>query len=68
MKEETLSDLWPVILIATILSIALGYVVLRWIFSVQKQLRNQEHQIALLRLIALKLGVPESELPVEEKR
>lgn len=68
MKEETFSDLWPVILIAAILSIVLGYVVLRWIFSVNKQLRNQEHQIALLKLIALKLGVAESELPVEEKR
>lgn len=68
MKEETFSDLWPVILIAVVLSIALSYALFRWILSVEKHLKNQEQQITLLKLIALKLGVTESDLLVEEKQ
>lgn len=56
-----------VALIVAVIVIIASYYLLRWIFDVKKQLDFQRRQITLLKMIAIKLGVPETDLPEDIK-
>ena len=45
-----------------VLSMAVIFIVCRWVFAVDKKLRNQRTQIELLAVIASKLGVDNTDI------
>lgn len=65
MDKLTTTDWLFILLIASVILIIASYYLLRWIFDVKKQLAFQRRQITLLKMIAIKLGVPEKDLPSE---
>lgn len=53
-------------LIGGIVGIIVFYFFMRWVFSVDKQLKNQKMMIFLLKEIALKNGVEKEEIEKKE--
>jgi uncharacterized membrane-anchored protein YhcB (DUF1043 family) len=65
MNNITSMDWFLYIVIALVIGIVIGYFILRWVFQVEKTIKMQRRQITLLKMIAIKLGVPEKDIPVD---